>query len=73
MFMQENTLILEIMTPHTLNNYQNQNILSNTTKELHYMYNLITFLKNQTYISIPNTNNDVNSIIYKLNSLGLKQ
>ena len=73
MFMQENTLILEIMTPHTLNNYQNQNILSNTTKELHYMYNLITFLKNQTYMSIPNTNNDVNSIIYKLNSLGLKQ
>jgi|LakMenEpi03Aug12_release.lakeMendotaPanAssembly.Ray.scaffolds.fasta_scaffold245868_2 capsular polysaccharide biosynthesis protein len=73
-FMQENTLILEIMTPHTLDAISTDKIiLKKNTKQLHYFYNLLTFLKNQTYVSVPNINNSADSLVHKLNILGLKQ
>jgi len=73
-FMQENTLVLEIMTPNTLDiTSADKKILEKNTKQLHYFYNLLTFLKNQTYLGIPNINNDADNVVHKLNSLGLKQ
>jgi len=72
-FMQENSLVLEIMTPHTLDVLLiNKDIIEKNTKQLHYLYNLLTFLKNQRYISIPNINNNVDNVIENINSLGLK-
>jgi hypothetical protein len=71
--MQENSLVLEIMTPHTLDVILiNKNIIEKNTKQLHYLYNLLTFLKNQRYISIPNINNNADNVIENINSLGLK-
>ena len=62
------------MTPHTLDAISTDKIiLKKNTKQLHYFYNLLTFLKNQTYVSVPNINNSADSLVHKLNILGLKQ
>jgi capsular polysaccharide biosynthesis protein len=70
-FMQSNTLILEIMTPYILDIISSNNkIVEKNTEQLHYSYNLITFLKNQTYISIPNINLNVDYAILNLKKIG---
>lgn len=69
-FMQENTSVIEILTAHTLNiSLLDEVIIENNVEQIHHVYNVITFLKNQTYISIPNINNNAKDIINKLNSL----
>ena len=70
-FMQSNTLILEIMTPYTLDILSSDNkVVEKNTEQLHYSYNLITFLKNQTYISIPNINLNIDYAILNLKRIG---
>ena len=69
--MQEGTLIVEFLTPLTLDIVStNKEIIYKNTKQLHQFYMLNSFLKNQTYISIPNQNNDIGNIINKFEKLG---
>jgi len=68
-FMQENTSVVEILTPHTLDIFLNGTRIEKSVQQLHHVYNVITFLKNQKYIGIPNINNNAEDIINKLNSL----
>jgi capsular polysaccharide biosynthesis protein len=73
-FMQPNTLILEIMTPYILDIIStDKKILEKKTEQLHYSYSLITFLKNQTHISIPNINLNIDNAILNLKNIGEKK
>lgn len=70
-FMQENTSVIEILTPLKLDIIShNQKIIKNNTTQIHYVYMLNSFLKNQTYVSIPNKNNNFYDIIDRFKKMG---
>jgi len=72
-FMQKNTLIVELTTPLILDILSiDGSIVEKNTEQLHYVYNLITFLKNQTYVSIPNINLNIDNAILNLKNIGEK-
>ena len=70
-FMQDNTVIVELTTPLILDVLStNGSTVEKNTEQLHYFYNLITFLKNQTHVSIPNINLDIDNAILNLKNIG---
>jgi capsular polysaccharide biosynthesis protein len=66
MFMQENSNIIELSTPFSIVHPKLNNKI---TTELHHFYNLISFFKNQQYVSIPNITNNSDTIINKLDNV----
>lgn len=68
-FMQNNTVLAELVTPFLVNYFDAGNSIK---KEIHHFYKIIAFFKNQLYISITNDGSSIDNIIKYLNSLDLK-